>query len=340
MARAQSLRQLENYHLNHQKLVYVPSATTTNKRKKAMRYYSQYKMQSIRIRIKVFSSINWRAVYRYLFPYIGKQIENLTHQYQFTSATQLLEVLFQMLDHLHYINDSLFETEILIKSLDLMSTLFDQSQSRPCASDEWKATHFIETLYRLASLFVGLLADMLSQNIIDCLSRIISHNGKNRYDGILPYVARTAPTNQLLPIIDLLLRTGANPNGADTNGDGALHHLAMRTKGEAPMDSTARILLNAGAHLDRVNNQRKTAADFWMERKNKKKKRYLYFLFWRVAAVGWMNAEKMGAELPYWLKDQNIPNKLKCLTARVIRHHKVPYVDKLPVSLQFFVGMH
>lgn len=137
------------------------------------------------------------------------------------------------------------------------------------------------------SLFLWLLADMLSEDIMDRLARLINHIGKNGYDETLSHVALTASTNQLhLPIIDRLLLAEADPNGAYNNGNGALHHLAMRAKGENLIDSIARVLLDCGAYLDRVNKQGKTATDVWEEKNIQKKKIYRNVLFWRVS-IGW-----------------------------------------------------
>ncbi len=80
------------------------------------------------------------------------------------------------------------------------------------------------------------------------------------------------------------------------------------------VNSIARLLLDAGAHLDSVNNQGETAVDVW-KRENKK-------------------------NTFDWLKDDGGVPKLKCLTARVIHRQKVSHLDKLPVSLQVFIRMH
>jgi len=133
---------------------------------------------------------------------------------------------------------------------------------------------------------------MLSQDIIDCLGRIVSHDGKNRYEGTLAYVTCTAPITHLLAYVVLLLRAGADPNGTDNNGDGVLHYLA--SKNGEQIGSIARVLLDAGAHLDRANNQGRTAADVW---KQKKKRTHPDE---EQATGGW-------SELPDWLKDEDAP---------------------------------
>jgi len=71
-----------------------------------------------------------------------------------------------------------------------------------------------------------------------------------------------------IPTVDLLLRAGADPNAGCNNGNEVFHTMVIASK-ECNIDasiqeSVARLLLDAGAHLHRVNDERKTAADLWM----------------------------------------------------------------------------
>jgi len=62
--------------------------------------------------------------------------------------------------------------------------------------------------------------------------------------------------------VHLLLRVGADPNPSDKDGNGPLHVLAMLNPND---DAAPRLLLDSGTRLDRVNREKKTAADVWME---------------------------------------------------------------------------
>jgi len=93
------------------------------------------------------------------------------------------------------------------------------------------------------------------------------------------------------------------------------------------LDSVAYLLLEFGAHLDRVNNNGKTAEDVWAQRNGRKRR----FNSDQVAA-GWFD------DRPVWCRTFS---KLCCLTAKVIIClNKVPYLKKLPPILQRFVEMH
>jgi len=77
----------------------------------------------------------------------------------------------------------------------------------------------------------------------------------------------------------------------------------------------AHSLLAYGAHLDRVNNQRETAAQVWTE--------------------GGVLA------LPEWLREPGAVPKLQCLSARVVRSENVEYDElTLPAVLCTFAELH
>jgi len=78
--------------------------------------------------------------------------------------------------------------------------------------------------------------------------------------------------------------------------------------------TTAQLLLEYEAHLDRVNKDRKTPAEVWLEE--------------------WHN----NIPLPNWLLE-NYARILKCLSARAIRTNGVPFI-RLPRVLQHFVPFH
>jgi len=81
-----------------------------------------------------------------------------------------------------------------------------------------------------------------------------------------------------IPTVDLLLRAGADPNAGYRDGNGVFHAMAIASKqyniDASIQESVARLLLDAGAHLHRVNNSRKTAADLWMNPPVTRKRRW------------------------------------------------------------------
>jgi len=121
-------------------------------------------------------------------------------------------------------------------------------------------------------------------------------------------------------IVRLLLEAGADPN-ASLDGDGnAPLHLVARFYIESESKVAARLLVDSGAHVDRVNKNGKTATDIWIETRKQNR-----------AATGW-------SARPAWCR--TVP-KLLCLAARVVRVHKIPYTDgKTPTILHPFVAMH
>lgn len=122
----------------------------------------------------------------------------------------------------------------------------------------------------------------------------------------------------MLPTVDLLLQVGADANaGGDFNGNAPLHYLAVFN----PYDElVARLLLASGAHLDRVNQERKTAVNLWKEEHARHE----------------LDEVEMNQLLPSWLRE--VP-ALKCLAASVISSHRVPFLES-PQVLHPFVKEH
>ncbi len=128
--------------------------------------------------------------------------------------------------------------------------------------------------------------------------------------------------------VRLILLAGANPNAGDADGNGPLHALALDCyiKREF-IDATARLLLDFGAHFDRINKHGQTGADVWIQRAGRK-------LQWN---RGHDRKSVIWDDRPSWCRN-GVP-KLLCLNAKIIRSHRIPY-DKLPLNLKKFVEMH
>ncbi len=71
-----------------------------------------------------------------------------------------------------------------------------------------------------------------------------------------------------LSTIPFLLKSGADPNAGDLNGDGPLHFLLTSLQHDKDDYAIVRLLLEEGAHLDQVNNFGETAVDCWKKRKD------------------------------------------------------------------------
>ena len=123
--------------------------------------------------------------------------------------------------------------------------------------------------------------------------------------------------------VRLLLQLGADPNAGDKEGNSPLHSLVQLNR--ELIDPTARLLLENGAHLDRVNKSGKTAVDLWLEKHGNVGEGD------QQGAVGFKN------KLPDWCIE-GVP-RLLCLSSRIIRAHGIPF-RTAPVTLHSFIEMH
>ncbi len=161
--------------------------------------------------------------------------------------------------------------------------------------------------------------ELITEEIRLSLVQLISRDGRTPKGFNLLHTACQYIQPTFLSSVRFLVNPlGAEPNARVINnrGYGVLHLLAVMPESEA-RDAAARFLLENGAHLDMADNFGRTAADYWLKENNQERHR-----------------------LPDWLQE-GVP-KLKCLTSRVIRRHRVPYKDEaiLPVVLIPFVSLH
>jgi len=153
------------------------------------------------------------------------------------------------------------------------------------------------------------------------LSQLVIQKSRNKRGQFLLHRACVAE-NLDLATIQLLLQVNADPNAGDNDGNGPLHVLAS-LRYENGQDFlinraayAAHLLLENGAHLDRVNQDRKTAAQVWMEK-------------------------NYSQDLPPWLREPGTVPRLKCLSARIIRSNNVHYTTETLIEiLHPFVKMH
>ena len=395
LSQAQELRYIEGITLipktpaNERAVEWATSSDVENIQQRQ----TELEMQSILIRLRIFSAFGWGAIYRYLWPYIknknfltggdlyrdGSQyLQHYSHQ----ELTELLDISLTMLETIRRFaptsdveeiilvigtivpkfadtllalkkkNDPLFNVETLKTSFELLSTTLQalvQAQLN-CGNDNPP----LNTIYGLGKMFsflVGIPDDM-TQPISDYLKEIVNLNNQVSYQEKLItfacgrevfyiedqdvtrgfYVLRSdaslgkIDSENTLVFFGLLLRFGADPDAVDDNGNGPLHRLAAKPNGNT--SAIARLLLNAGAHLDRTNKNGLTTADVWKQEKQQERKR----------RRGEDQPAGERQEFPEWLREDVL--RLMCLSARIIRSHRIPYLKVLPPSLQSFVSFH
>jgi len=166
--------------------------------------------------------------------------------------------------------------------------------------------------------FIEMLANqphLINENGMELLSKLVSINSKWRDGPGIPgllLLHSACILGRSLATVDLLVRAGADPNAGDKiNGNGPLHFLAIFKPND---NARAQLLMDHGAHLDRVNNEGKTVAEVWMQSHAKK------------------------SSMPSWLLEDSAL-RLVCRCARVIRSHRIPCAQ-LPPVLRNFLKLH
>jgi len=225
----------------------------------------------------------------------------------------------------------------------------------------------LKTLCKLFSILVRLPAEILDEEVMSLLKKLVnqnycSHHGYHLLNLSLKKSYIGWDANPVFAIIDLLLKSGANPNSVDSNRHSPIHLLLLSTKrsyfnhhisamvdlllkaGADPnsidnerngplhllallqdkeLDPVGHLLRDAGTHLDRANQDGKTAAELWLIARDEK---------YGKRAWNW-------SDLPDWCREDDVPN-LSCLCARIVRRNGVPYKHKVPVSISAFIKIH
>ena len=161
---------------------------------------------------------------------------------------------------------------------------------------------------------------VLDEHNSKCLNSLMAPRERNRKGLLLLAACKNEGDENYLVNIRTHLEAGADPNaGLDRVGNSPLH-LAAGLNDLKLSEATVTLLLEKGAHLDRVNKAGHSASDVWRKTCNR-----------NGAATGWSARSD-------WCR--NVPNLL-CLAARIIRVHKIPYSGgKTPAILHSFVRMH
>jgi len=234
-----------------------------------------------------------------------------------TSARAVRKVV-RTLCFFQRVEPQLLKTEYIQTSLELIVSL-----DRLHLSSNIHHQGTEKDLKKLLELFQMLTGrpDLLNQEIKELMVELV---GLKRSAGTLLHPACNDIATYRA-IIPLLLMYGVDPSSGDSDGNGPLHLVLAQYSNDIAIHkervAIARLLLDKGAHLDRVNKKGQIAVDLWNESKSK--------------FPGMPQMDR----LPDWCYE-SIP-KLMCLSSRVIRYHKIHYTAKtLPIILHKFVEMH
>jgi len=251
-------------------------------------------MQSTLIRLRIFSALSWKAVYDYLWrPYITRYylikleeenvygqilditwtvLEIISHfdldeERIWYAKAQAIGWISESLEELRRENNSVFNIESLESILRLASKTYQIILED---NDEELSLRYLIDLYRLISMSAGLLP---TNGIIESVRNIVGQNGRDK-DGrtwIHIHTGCVCPGENFFPVLDLLKESGADLHAVTKTGEGALHLLATWEATEeknTTVAAAARFLLAEGLHLDRVNIDGMTAADYYRHLKS------------------------------------------------------------------------
>jgi len=308
---------------------------------------SQREVQSLLVRLRIFSSISWRAVHLdylpYFMEYLNKEVdENHTLSQMLDFSCVTLEKIVRF-----YPIERELQSEASKIMNELVSTIFalpkDDSFFNSFNSPAFKTFFELVLMTDLyftdgkkdaivddshiqnLTFFFTILArrpEMITEDMNQSLKQILRRDSRTPDgDNVLLVVCGLSVPEEAVYTVRFLLQLGADPNVTYVDGVSPLHRLAEELGKVEVRDATARLLLESGAHLDMVNNERKTPADVWLDLSREE------------------GLNVVWEDLPNWLKEDC--KNLTCLAARVIRDHQVPYHgSKLPAELIPFVKMH
>ncbi len=306
-----------------------------------------YKIQALLVRIRIFSTMGWKAVYRYVWPG-ARELTKRSHHNQWA---QIVEVLWIMLGTIRLFDPheiGIWPATVEVHKLLITALLGELQSDDPflnvetirltmkliLATDQShlpdvEGLEHIPILFKFMFWIRCLPNRLINEDITKFWTQWVCRDSRSSNgNSLLHYICELEPTDYTLATVRQLLQLGVDPNLENKCGNSPLHILARIVAKEKRynrdlIDSIALILLDAGAHLDRVNKEGMTAADVWfMITKN-------------------LNPSAV-LDLPDWCRG-SVP-KLICLSARVIRRYKISYEENgellIPISLRSFVEMH
>jgi len=300
---------------------------------------TEYEFQSFLVRLGICSSRSWGAVFTLRDAFLDC-LRNLKEQGR---LIDLLDVVWAMLETIHQydsqnlkglciMTDDCVENLIwMLSQLEMGTPLLNADTfvlpfQVIIATDLFCPLESADRHMRALLLLVRFLAsrpEILDGSIRRFVHQLLAQYSRNQHGRTTLLHLECQDEALHLPCIRLLLRGQANANAGDYDGNGPLHLLASQHGNVDVIGSAARLLLDIEghpAHLDRVNRNRKTAAQLWIE----------------------INEMEAGLNaLPEWLREPETVPKLSCLSASVVSLYKIPYDHmKLPSVLHPFVEMH
>jgi len=307
----------------------------------------QYEIQSFLVGLRILSGKSWAAVRSLITPYFKDMILECIkygeHRYDL-----VLEILWAMLDSIRLFDwhqEGLWEWTVIVANY-LTYTLSTLEREHPAlwnyetvktslqlilATDQFHLDdrasfinadrYGIDVPYHVVKLLIA-FPEMKNHKTMKWLFQVVHRNKPEKFGTLLLHMACKDNMHHF-DTIRLLLDAGADPNAVDGDGNAPLHVVARLPK--ELMDPGVRLLLESGAHLDRVNNSGKTAADIWIECNE-------------MEGDQDEDDEARWKARPDWCR---ATRSLSCLSARVMRSNEVSYSDgDLPATLNLFIGMH
>lgn len=152
--------------------------------------------------------------------------------------------------------------------------------------------------------------------VSELFRKLLYQNPRDQFGNTLLHLIEISET-ELFPYLDaakLLLSAGFNVNAMNIDGDTPLHRAAklLPINGEKIQFLTdmLHVLLEGGAHHDFVNNHGKTPMD--------------------VAKT----------DVAHMILSEKRKLELKCISARVVKKFRIPYLGLVPKTLEKYISMH
>ncbi len=319
--------------------------TTSNELENVAHHPSEYLIQACLVRLRICSSKGWNAtedvvsrLSRYICSTLKEQpkfIENMNLLWAILETFSSLRPILQQTERRSAGHKTIWTVQNIVKMLTNLeqgdpllttetikiSLEFILSAEKVHIKDDLHESYY-RTLLKLFTMLSG-HPEMLNEETKVLLDDLVTLERPSFQERTLLHIAcNDNGTFADFATVCLLIKCGNDPNAGDSYGNGPLHRLFLLYTGEADEKwySIARLLIDCGAHLDRINKEGQTAAEFWTKKRN----------------IFKCNKDR----LPDWCYE-TIPSRLMCLSSRVIRSHKIHYTEEtLPISLHKFIQMH
>ena len=237
----------------------------------------------------------------------------------------LMSIAFQFMEQLPP-NDpdrEMLTVDNLFKTLRYVCAYVDKRDSDHL---ERGSQHILQVAYRIIPLLVEKLRQHIQQpdqQIQESIKKYIKDVDKLPGVRTLIHLLVCSSPEVPIDVLQLLLKAKANPNSVDCKGDTPLHYLSHNWHC-VNVDKAAKVLVDAGAHLDQSNSFGESALEFFkqMQVKNVKGMRH--------GSYRCNLRPLINSVLP-----------LSCLAAQVIRENCVPFENpKIPASVESFIKSH